>query len=258
MFYRTLGTILGMALALPFLIGQQQKTFVDQGEADIYKSVLKAQNPAQKLIQIDSWTRIYPQTNLQQERTMFYLQTYSALTSLGLRAEATPEQVIVGTQSANMLLATAESAFAPQNKLENISDSQWASAKAQVVHLAYQGMAHTYIQQQKYAEAEAVYNKMIEANPNDAITAYQLGSAILYQRNNRAPQAIYQFARAQVLTGPEALNPQARQETDEYLTKIYIGYRGSTEGLAELKATAAQSPFPPEGWTIKRHAFASK
>ena len=232
-------------------VAQQQKTAKDQAESDLYNSILNEKDPAKKQSLLDQWTQKYPDTAFKQERNLFYVQTYSALASQGLQA-GTPDQLSAAEKADNTIVEKADTLFAPDIKMDNVTADQWTAAKSQVTGLAHKSLANIYMQEKKYPEAEAEYKKMLEANPNDAGTAYLFGTAIASQRKvERTPEAIYQFARADVITGPGALNAQGQKETDAYLKKVYSGYHGDANGLDEVKATAAKSPFPPEGWTIK-------
>ena len=252
MFDRILRTILGLALAASFVAAQQQKTAKDQAESDLYNSIRTEKDPSKALSLLDQWTGKYPDTAFKQERNFLYVQAYSGLAGLGMQAGATPDQLAASEKADNTIIDKADTLFSPDIKMDSVTADQWAAAKAQVTALAMKSLANIGMQQKRYPDAEAMYRKMLQANPNDAGTAYLLGSAIASQRQvQRTPEAIYQFARADVITGPGALNPQGQKETDAYLKKVYSGYHGDASGLDEVKATAAKSPFPPDGWTIK-------
>lgn len=251
MFHRISRIVLGAALAVSFLAAQQQKTAKDQAESDLYNSILKEQDPTKKLSLLEQWDQKYPDTAFKQERNLFYVQTYSALANLGTQ-QATPDQLAASEKADKLIIDKADAMFAPETKMDNVTADQWSAAKTQVTLLAHKSLANIYMQEKKYPDAEAEYRKILALNPNDAGTAYLLGSSIASQRQvQRTPEAIYQFARADVITGPGALNAQGQKETDAYLKKVYSGYHGNADGLDEVKATAAKSPFPPEGWGIK-------
>jgi hypothetical protein len=85
-----------------------------------------------------------------------------------------------------------------------------------------------------------------------------LGRSLICQQQQhpeKVPGALYEIARA-VSMDPNkgGLAPQAKQQIDAYLTKIYTAYHGSADGLDQLKQQAMQAPLPPEGFTIKTGA----
>ena len=241
-----------MLLLAVLSIAQQQKTAKDQAESDLYSSIASEKDPAKKLALLDQWTQKYPDTAFKEERNLFYVQTLSGLASLGLQPNATPDQLASAEKADQSLLEKADTLFAPDIKMASVKPEDWAKAKSDVITLAHRSLANIAMQKKDYPAAQTEYRKMLEANPNDAATAYLLGTAIASERKvQRTPEALYQFARAAVITGPGALNPQGQKDTDAYLKKTYVGYHGDDKGLDELKAMAAKSPFPPEGFSIK-------
>jgi hypothetical protein len=61
---------------------------------------------------------------------------------------------------------------------------------------------------------------------------------------------LYHFARAAAYTGPGALSAAAQKQALDYITKTYVAYHGSNQGLQELLTMAKANAFPPEGFTI--------
>jgi tetratricopeptide (TPR) repeat protein len=243
-------TVLGLVLAVSLAVAQ--KTAKDQAESDVYTSIAKENDPAKKLALLDQWTQKYPDTAFKEERNLFYVQTYSTLAGQGMQPNATPDQLAAAEKADQTLIEKADTLFAPGIKMSNVDDATWTKAKSDVLTLAHKSLANIAMLRKDYPAAEAEYHKMLEANPNDAATAYLYGTAIASERKvQRTPEALYQFARADVITGPGALNPQGQKETDAYLKKTYVNYHGDDKGLDDLKAMAAKSPFPPEGFQIK-------
>lgn len=236
-------------------IGQQQKTAKDQAESDLYTNISNEKDQAKKLALLDQWTLKYPDTAFKEERNLFYVQAYSGMAGSGMQAGATPDQLAAAEKADRTLIEKADTFFAPDIKMASVSAADWAKAKSDVVTLAHKSLANIGMQRKNpegYAAAQAEYRKLLEANPNDAATAYLLGTAIASEHKvARTPEALYQFARAAMISGPGALTPVGQKETEAYLKKTYIGYHGDDKGLDDLKAMAAKSPFPPEGFAIK-------
>ncbi len=251
MLQRIFRIVTGVVMVLSLAVAQQ-KTAKDQAESDLYTSIANEKDPNKKLGLLDQWTEKYPDTAFKQERNLFYVQTYSALASQGLQPNSTPDQLAGAEKADHTLIDKADTLFSPDIKMANVDSAAWSKAKNDVVALAHRSLATIDMQKKDYPAAEAEYHKMLEANPNDAATAYLLGTAIASERKiQRTPEALYQFARADVITGPGALTPQGQKETDAYLKKTYVNYHGDDKGLDDLKAMAAKSPFPPEGFAIK-------
>lgn len=226
-----------------------QKKVKDQAEFDLYSSIQKEADATKKLVLLDQWTEKYADTEFKQERNLFYAQTYAGLAAQGQLPTATPEQLAAADKASHMLIDKADTFFSPEMKMSNLTDDQWKAAKTAVVLQANQSLAAIAISKKDYPAAEAQYRKMLESNPNDAATSYLLGTAISKQK--RTPEALYQFARASVLTGPGALAPDGQKQTDAYLKKAYAGYHGDVTGLDDLKALAAKSALPPADYKLK-------
>lgn len=56
-----------------------QKKVKDQGEYDLFNQTLKdANNPAQQVKDLDTWTQKYPESDYKDDRLLYYLQAYNA------------------------------------------------------------------------------------------------------------------------------------------------------------------------------------
>jgi hypothetical protein len=105
--------------------------------------------------------------------------------------------------------------------------------------------------------AVTVYSKALTDNPQNAFIAYSLGQAYNCVRQKDAsktdevyPKAIYEFVRAMVID-PSLGGTQDGKKITDSITKIYINYHGSEEGLDKLKQDAKASPLPPAGFVIE-------
>ena len=229
-----------------------QKKVKDQAEFDLYSSIQKETDASKKLVLLDQWTDKYADTEFKQERNLFYAQTYAGLAAQGQLPNATPEQLAAADKASHMLIDKSDTFFSPEMKMSNLTDDQWKAAKTAVLLQANQSLAAIAIAKKDFPAAEAQYRKMLESNPNDAATSYLLGTAIMQQKQTaRTPEALYQFARASVLTGPGALAPDGQKQTDAYLKKAYAGYHGDATGLDDVKAMAAKSALPPADYKLK-------
>src|SRR6185503_14691499 len=58
----------------------KKKQVKDQGEFEIYNQAIKdANNPAQQLKDLDTWTQKYPESDFKDDRAYLYMQAYSKI-----------------------------------------------------------------------------------------------------------------------------------------------------------------------------------
>ncbi len=262
---------------------QPQKKVKDQGEYDLYNSVLKETDPAKKLQYLNQWTEKYPETDFEDERLQLYNQLNQpakvmelgqkllaknpkdlvALTFVTLNVQKipnpTPEQMDMAQKSAQTILDNLDSL-----KPAGTSDEQWQKGKGDLEKLAKGTLMWIAAKPAMDAEArkdlpgaEQAYTKALQQYPDNAQFAYKLGSIMISERNpDKFPGAIYEIARA-VATDPAkgGLDEQTRKTVDAYLNKIYTQYHGADDaGLQQLKQQALASPLPPPDFKIKTAA----
>ncbi|MGA2269539.1 MAG: hypothetical protein ABSH44_13805 [Bryobacteraceae bacterium] len=180
----------------------------------------------------------------------------------------TADQTAAGDKAAHDLLDFVPVYFVAANKPAATSDADWTKTGKDLETLANgtlriiamrPGMEllqkYQAEKDPKYCEpAEAALTKALQQFPDGAIIAYNLGRAQLCQRQTKPekiPVAMYEFARAAAIDASlgGSTDPKA---VDNYLTTIYTNYHGAdTDGLKQLKALAANSPFPPSGYKLE-------
>jgi hypothetical protein len=204
-----------------------------------------------------------PKESPQQIFTVLYLMTVN-ITKL---PNATPEQTALGDKAARALQDYVSEYFTAGNKPAGVTDADWAKTKNDVASLSknvlidlanrpgYAALTRftTSKNPADCVAAEAAYRKALEAYPDSAAFAYQLGRALRCQQTaspEKVPQAIYMFARAAALdpTLGGTMQPKA---LNDYLESAYKSVHGSTEGLDQLKAMAKTAVLPPAGFKIK-------
>jgi tetratricopeptide (TPR) repeat protein len=229
------------------------KAAKDQIEYGLMTDFNKEADPGKKLPILDQWTEKYPDTAFKQERNYYYIDTYSKVAAKGVQPNATPDAVDAAQKAAQTLIDKADTLFAAGNKLPNVTDAQWAQAKAAVVAQAHGTLATLATNKKDYPAAEAEYKKLIAADEGNAMWYYYLGTAILSEKKvDRYPEVIYLYARAVSLTGPGAIKDEAvKKPISEYLNKIYNNYHGSMTGLDEVKAKSLTAPLPPADFHIE-------
>jgi hypothetical protein len=188
---------------------------------------------------------------------------YKVATSVSALPNPTPDQIELGKKAARQLQDEAKAYFTPEHKPAGTADAAWAKAKNDLeaaadhtllyldVLPANQAMAKN---PPDCATAEPMYVKALQDRPQSAYISFQLGKAMVCLQKTQpemASAAIYEFQRAAVID-PTLGDPNNKpDQLVKYADDLYTRIHGSTEGLAELKATAKQNPLPPQGFSIK-------
>ena len=230
----------------------KKKAVKDQAEYDLYNSVSKETDPTRRLVLINTWKDKYPDSDYKNDRVLIELQSYSQMETATLGAKPTPESLAAGQKAANTIVANLDTYFAPAVKPDTVSDADWQKARSATEVQAHTTLGWIAMQSKDNPTAEAEYKKVLAMNDANAQVSYWLGTVIALQKViARTPEALYSFARASSLTGPGALTDAGRASTDAYLKRAYVGYHGDETGLDDLKAAAAKSALPPQGFVLK-------
>lgn len=283
MLIRSTGRFAAVILAGLLVAPAQDKkepAWKDQNEYDLVQNqIQKEADPKKKLQLLQQWEEKYPDSDFKNARNQVMLQTYQqAGDAQGMKRAATkmtqddPNGIfgLIGYQTLNLLTISmndkSEAALADGDKAvaglldivgrvrkpEQVAADAWEKEVRNYKALAYKTKGWIEMQRKNYLAAEAALTESLKINPNQADVSSMLGTAILLQRNpDKQSAGLYHFARAAVLEGEGALQPQARQQTRAYVTKTYINFHGSEEGLAEIMERAKTEAFPPEGFVIE-------
>ncbi len=188
-------------------------------------------------------------------------RTAASASDLMGKVTATPAQVATGEKAAKQLQAFLPTYFTAANKPPAATDEQWQQAKKQLDDVAvatlnsavlYPGTAA--LKQKDFKGAEAAFKTAMQANPDNAMLAYNLGSAILQQKDlAKFSEGLYEMARAASLDPAKGgiADAKMRSDVDAYLKKVYTSFHGSDEGIDELKQLAVATPLPPADFKIK-------
>jgi hypothetical protein len=245
-------------LMLVALLGMAQqpshKQVKNQQEFDLYTAARAEQDPAKKLAAIDEWKAKFPDTELREDRNLFYLAAYLGLQSNALKPNATPASMAAGEKAAHTVIENLDLFFAGKVKPDYIKDADWKTARQQAAVKSHGTLAALAMTRKDYPAVEKETRAVLEILPGDSDSALMLSRAIIASgQEERYPEAIYQVARA------AGEVPDAQKRTLEtQLQKMYEGYHGDLQGLEQVKETAAKSPLPPDGWTIKSVTEISK
>ena len=227
------------------------KAVKDQGEYDIITAAQKETDPQKKLDVLKQWEQKYPDSDYKDDRTLAQAQAYSQIAAATLAAP-TAASMDAGQKAAQVLLDNLDKYFGTSMKPAAVSDADWSKARGTTELQAHTVLGFVAYQRKDDSTAEAEFRKVLAGAPDSAQISYWLGTVIARsKKQERIPEALYHFARAVAVTGPQALDPATKALAEKYLSRAYDGYHGSQDGLPELKATAAKNPMPPDGFTIK-------
>ena len=250
-----------------------------------------ASNPAKALTDLDTWQQNYPASDFKDDRSVYYILAlaaakqptravdeaagllnkdlnaafddpksgpqmivkalYTTVTAVQQIPNPTPEELATGRNAAQTLMYF-------NRKPEGTSDAAWAKARGDLQKAAKGALLYTAaklggaaMQRGDYAAAEAEFSKALQANPDSAVLAAQLGASQLKQPS-KISLGLYEIARAVVLNPGKSdfPTPDARAQQANYLEKAYVQFHGGDDGLEQLKQQALSSPFPPFGFHI--------
>jgi tetratricopeptide (TPR) repeat protein len=265
----------GQAAAAP-ASNAPQKNWKDRAEFDLYDSITKDTNPKTRLDKLQQWEKGYPMTEFIKERRTLLLTTYVALNDAKNAVDVAKQILADDPKDFTALYYTMyfTQALYGQNQSPDILDQgdkaaqailasidtpppgvaadQWAKLRPDVELLANVNLGFIAMQRKNWDPAEAEFQKVLTASPNNAQVDFWMGTVIASEKKlDKLPAAMFYFARAATVTGPTALAPAAQKTALDYVQKQYKNFHGSDEGFNDLVAAAKSSAMPPSGFTIK-------
>ncbi|HWD99978.1 MAG TPA: hypothetical protein VG345_13105 [Bryobacteraceae bacterium] len=268
MFHRSLKAALGMVALTALAVGTAwaqaagaqaaggqaaaagQPQWKDQGEFDVATAAQKATDPQKKIDALKQWEQKYPDSAYKNQRLLMQAQAYDQL-ALAAYGKTDPAVLDSGQQAAQTLMDNLDNYFAPSVKPASVSDQQWTAAKKTMQIQGLSVLGYVAMMKKDDPTAEKDFKALLQVDPNNAQASYWLGSVIMRQRKvERYPEGLYEIARAISVTGPTALNAQAKAAAQDYLKKAYTGYHGDATGLDQLMQQASASALPPDGFHI--------
>jgi tetratricopeptide (TPR) repeat protein len=260
---------------------QQKKQITDPEEYKVYVAALNEQNPAKKTELLDAFLKKYPNSVVKEDA--LELKMVSELQA-GRDATGTARQLLQVNPSnmraliilSNIFLQTPLSKSDPQfqQKLSeaeqvaqrglkelpsfnppNIPPADLQKTKQATEATFLQALGQVALARDQFAAASDQFRKAAEITPDDASVFYRLGDSLIKERPTpKYSQALWAFARAVMIEGPQALPPAGRTQIDAYLRQTYTKFHGSEEGLDALKQQAKSQPFPPADFKIMSRA----
>ncbi len=253
-----------------------QKNWKDRAEYDLYVAIGNDQNPKTRLEKLQQWEKQYPMTEWLAERRTLFLTTYAANNDVKDTVETAKQILAADPKNFTALYYTMlfTQALYTQNQSPDVLDQgekaaqailagidtppagvaaeQWAKLRPDIEQLAHVNLGFIAMQRKNWDAAEAEFQKVLMANPNNAQVDYWMGTVIASEKKlEKLPAAMFYFARAAAYQGQGALTPEAQKTALTYVQKQYKNFHGSDEGFNDLLAAAKASATPPAGFTIK-------
>ncbi|MBV8810171.1 MAG: hypothetical protein JO033_15985 [Acidobacteriaceae bacterium] len=295
-----LAVLTGLVL-IPFASGQQpaggqqpaagqqpgattQKNWKDRAEYDLYVKMSQTQDPKARLELLNTWSDKYPQTDYNQERLVYYVNTLAQLAPTDPSARqqllqkcqdllkidpnnfqamyftslwgpavggASPSADVSGQveTAANGVLSNIDKAFDPSKKPATVSEADFTKAKGQAQAVAHNALAWVDSAKKDTAGAEEQYKDSLQANPDQGnISA--LYAKLLYD-DKKFPDALFEYARAAEYAGPGPSLPAAtRQQLTDFFNKAYKDFHGNPEGADQVLSQAKANALPPSGYSV--------
>jgi hypothetical protein len=273
-----LGLSIGWTLAAQDKPAKQWK---DQQEYQLANDAGKENDAGKRLASLDKWKQGYATSDYSDVRDYLYVTTYLQLKDFRkafdlatdiLKAHPDdfpalqaievciftmtplqPADLDVGEKTSRHILDNADKIFAGDNHPPNLTAEQFQQAKDPMKAYAQRAIGYIYMQKKDAPKAEVELLKGLKMDPTQSQFAYFLGSQLLAQQQKdpaKAPLALFYFARAAAYDGPNAIPAAQRKPALDFLTRAYVSYHGSNQGLDQLLAQAKTTPFPPDGFSI--------
>ena len=260
---------------------QQKKQITDPDEYKVYVAALNEQSPAKKTEMLDAFLKKYPNSVVKEDalelKMVSELQAgRDATGSARQLLQVNPTNMRALIIMSNIFLQTPLSKSDPQfqQKLSeaeqvaqrglkelpsfnppNIPPADLQKTKQATEATFLQALGQVALARDQFPAASEQFRKAAEITPDDASVFYRLGDSLIKERPApKYSQALWSFARAVTIEGPQALPPAGRQQIDAYLRQTYVKFHGSEEGLDGLKQQAKAQPFPPADFKIMSRA----
>lgn len=264
--------LLASSAALPSPQEAAEKKPKDMAEYELITKTFGEADPATKIQLLSEWKEKYPESEYKDDRLRLFMRTHQAAGDNDAAISAAKDVLaeFPGDFEANFTIATitpslgstddavlatgeeAASSLISSGQPSTLTDDQWGQVKGQVLTTSHQTLGWIHMQRKDNVKAESEFKEVLGMNPNVAQVSYWLGNVVSAQGDpDKVELALFCFARAAAYTGEGALPEAGRKQIEDYLTKTYVKFAGTEEGLDELKAVAMTQPLPPDDLVIE-------
>jgi tetratricopeptide (TPR) repeat protein len=250
---------------------QQKKEIKDPAEYNAYMAATGAQDPNQRISQLESFLTTYPNSVMKADAMELLLKSYQQagnaakmletgqkllqmdpnnLTALAFVSYLELTQAQQGgpdgaqkITDAGQLAVRGLKVLQTAPKPEGVSDEQWAKTKDTFRYTIFDwSAAMAAVQAKDYPTAVNYLKDRVSNMPNDLGTVYYLGQSYLEQRPP-VVDGLFWIARA------VALAPN-NTEIAKYGRSRYIRYHGTDQGWEQLIADAKNQTTIPQGFSV--------
>jgi tetratricopeptide (TPR) repeat protein len=269
---------MGFVFLLALLpLAARSADWTDRKEYDLVLTIRAEAAPQRQLELLDAWSKTYPNSDLKEARLELYLSAYRAM---GDRARIfdTAQQILTlqdtnpvglywcaallptldnpsvekldaGEKSARRIVSGAKVFFAPDKKPPSITDAEWQQQRASVEVLAHRTLGWAHWQRGEFSAAEDEFTICLQQDPNDAEASAWLGMVLAIETGKEVP-ALWQLARGSTPQEKSDMSDSQRREVNTVFEQLYLSYHGTSDGIDDLRKTAASAVFPPAGFNI--------
>ena len=247
---------------------QQKKEIKDPAEYNAYVGAVQQTDPNAKISGLEAFLQQYPNSVMKEDALELLMVSYSQTNNAAKMADAAQRVLQVNPKNVRALTLLANNAktqgqwadaekYAAQGvtavpnmqKGEGITDDAFAKQKTQLTGFLNGIAGFSALQLKDYANAAKYLRAAVDIDPNDVQNVYPLAVAYLSQTPPDNVNGLFYVARAASL----AKDAAAKDQITKYGRSKYVKYHGSDQGWNELLASAAQSPTPPQGFTITQY-----
>jgi tetratricopeptide (TPR) repeat protein len=259
---------------------QQESIWKDRAEYDAFNAILQEQGKDNnKLVELaDAYLAAYPESKVLQQVYELKLAAYQALNNTAKMEETANKLLEIDPSNLRAILllsymfprtynaqdamkdqklnTAAENARKGLTALQSlqapagVTPQQFQQQKDQSESVLRQTLGFVALEKGDFSTAQRELRDSAETKTDDALGFYWLGRTYLSQKPPDYEQGLWAMARSVSITGPSALNTATKTQFQDYLTRAYEARHGSSDGLDDLMAQAAASPFPPPGFHI--------
>jgi hypothetical protein len=247
---------------------QQKKEIKDPAEYNAYVGAVQQTDPNAKISGLEAFLQQYPNSVMKEDALELLMVSYSQTNNAAKMADAAQRVLQVNPKNVRALTLLANNAktqgqwadaekYAVQGvtavpnmqKGEGITDDAFAKQKTQLTGFLNGIAGFSALQLKDYASGAKYLRAAVDIDPNDVQNVYPLAVAYLSQTPPDNVNGLFYVARAASL----AKDAAAKDQITKYGRSKYVKYHGSDQGWNELLASAAQSPTPPQGFTITQY-----
>ena len=222
--------------------------WTDRAEYDLVLAIRSEATASKRLALLEQWKAKYPASPQRQERRELFLAAYSSLEDTARMRDVVKE--MAGERPDNPIGGYWCSVLvpgSPQSATEfwSVCEKAWAAQKQpgkEQSLLARRAAGWTHWQRGDLLKAEAELTAYLKDEPGSTEISAWLGAVLAKQ--NQPPKTVLSLWHL----------ARAGSAGSAMLETVYSSYHGAKDGLEELRAAAAKSPLPPDGFNVESAA----